>query len=607
MFPEESLKSKDKYVDAHRLDRRQAVMDKFYLTSVTNKAFSDYFGKMTFGAITEFVHPDDKDDLCLFIDTFDGSPKSECFRFKNADGEYRQNLLRILSSESGGVGSMDIEMVDVDAAVESNYRICDDIMRERIALGLTGEYIFYYDDESHNFKITKCELYARDIIVRENIDEWSERVISNGWVEDSSVAEFEAFIENIKLFTPEFSFKFTTSIRTQGTVMETLKFIGTVYNKYNGYPIMIGRIISADSNSAKGQTIELTDELMYDSLTQVYNKKTITELAQKFIKEEKANKITIAIIDVDHFKKVNDVYGHLYGDKVLTRVARRIKDVVGEDGVVGRIGGDEFAVVLNRVNDPNDLRSLLRSIRTQVKWEFKNDFQGEFSVTTSIGAAVYPDNGRDYESLFKKADFCLYVAKEKGRDRYVFFRDDLHLQSFMDSSKMRKGANDGREMKELKFLTQIMTEYNKDRKNAIMNMFHHILETYNVDSINLFTGDKLEKCFTVGENIEAVCDAMYVHSENFKNLTENNPYAVMSFVGAQRTAAPDVIEIMNERGIVSTIQCIIGDMDNIKGVLTIDRTKNAAQWAEYEVECSVITASLINTLIDEGNLGLLTE
>ena len=110
---------------------------------------------------------------------------------------------------------------------------------------------------------------------------------------------------------------------------------------------------------------------------------------------------------------------------MLARVGRKLKEVVGEDGVVGRIGGDEFVIIFNGINDEHELRGMLRAIRTQIKWEFVDDFE-DLMITCSIGAAYSPNNGHEYEELFKKADYCLYVAKEKGRDRYVFFRDDLH-------------------------------------------------------------------------------------------------------------------------------------------------------------------------------------
>lgn len=165
------------------------------------------------------------------------------------------------------------------------------------------------------------------------------------------------------------------AIRTQSDIFEAVRFIGTVHNESSGNKIIVGRVVSDESVGHASTAMEIMNELQYDSLTGVYNKKTITEYAKKRISEEKEKRIVIAILDVDHFKSVNDTFGHLYGDKVLARVGGRLKEIVGEDGVIGRIGGDEFMIVFNGLDDDQVLRGMLRAIRTQIKWEFAEDFE----------------------------------------------------------------------------------------------------------------------------------------------------------------------------------------------------------------------------------------
>ena len=172
-----------------------------------------------------------------------------------------------------------------------------------------------------------------------------------------------------------------------------------------------------------GNIVEIADELTMDSLTKVYNKKTITEYAQKLVKKEKINRVSIVILDVDYFKQVNDRYGHLYGDKVLTRVAKKLKEVVGEDGVVGRIGGDEFIVLIKDVT-VEELRIMLKAMRKGLKVSLAQK-QPEYMFSTSIGIAQFGKDGSDFETLFKIADAALYIAKEKGKDRYIIY--DLSL------------------------------------------------------------------------------------------------------------------------------------------------------------------------------------
>ena len=541
MYSQQNVGIGDDYVTAHRLDRRLAVIDRFYLTNVTNRAFNDYFGNTSYGCLTEFVHPDDKEKLIELIDSFDGSPVGKCFLFRDYKGEYRQNLIKLLSFENNdALRNIDIEMIDIDSVVETNRRICDDIAMERVVMGLTGEYVFAYSEKTGDIKIVRYEGISREVITRMPIDEWKAYML-DGRILEEDVVELNNLIRYIKLYTSEFSVKLTTNMRTFGKAMEKVKFVGAVYTKYTGENMVIGRIILADGTNSMGNIVEIADELTMDSLTKVYNKKTITEYAQKLVKKEKINRVSIVILDVDYFKQVNDRYGHLYGDKVLTRVAKKLKEVVGEDGVVGRIGGDEFMIVLNGINDDYSLRGILRAIRTQVKWEFKNDYEN-FQVTTSIGVAFSPNNGHEYEELFKKADFCLYVAKEKGRDRYVFFRDEIHKESYENSLNQKdKIFNDGREMRELRYLTDIMLQFNTDRKGAVSNMFEHMIQTYKVDSISIYKGKALKRCLTFGQQLEDAEYLPYVNTDGFNKLMGDKNYISADFVNRNLDVAPELL------------------------------------------------------------------
>lgn len=597
MHSQQNVGFNDSYMAAHRFDRRLAVIDRFYLTSVTNRAFNDYFGNATYGCITEFVNPDEKESFIEFIDGFSGEEIEKCFLLKNSDGEYRLNLVKLTAFEGEPVlRNIDIEMVDIDSVVEVNYRICDDISRERVIMGLTGEYVFTYSELTGDIKIVRYEASSREVIVRMPLDEWRE-YMADGRVAMEDMVELDSLINCIRTYMSDFCVKLTTSMRTLGKVMEKVKFIGTVYTKYTGENIVTGRIVLADGVNSMGNIVEVVDELTMDSLTKVYNKKTITEYASRLVKQDTVNRISIAILDIDYFKQVNDRYGHLYGDKVITRVAKKLKEVVGEDGVVGRIGGDEFMIVLKGINDDYALRGILRAIRTQVKWEFKNDYEN-FQVTTSIGVAFSPNNGHDYEELFKKADFCLYVAKEKGRDRYVFFRDEMHREAYQNSlNKKDKIINDGREMRELRYLTDIMVQYNQDKKAAVMAMLEHMLSIYKVDNISIYKGKDLKNIVSVGAPIKSESDMSYIDTDGFKILMGDKIYIASSFINKNQDVAPEFVDEMRKRHIHSTIQCFIGTKDDVKGLLTINRMKAASQWAEYEIECSIITATLINMII----------
>jgi two-component system, cell cycle response regulator len=125
--------------------------------------------------------------------------------------------------------------------------------------------------------------------------------------------------------------------------------------------------------------------------------------------------------DIDHFKKVNDTYGHDIGDVVIRGLADILKRQKRNTDIVARFGGEEF-VVLCEQTDEKGAMLLAERIREELgKTTFRTP-KGAISVTCSIGVATFPEGGRDWESLFKSADEALYVSKRSGRDRCTAWR-----------------------------------------------------------------------------------------------------------------------------------------------------------------------------------------
>ncbi|MDD3239532.1 MAG: sensor domain-containing diguanylate cyclase [Lachnospira sp.] len=602
MEKELELCSGDNGESVRFLDRRMAALDKNHIAFVTNKAFTDYFGTSRCDHITGYVHPDEREQLEQLLDSYHGEKESGIFRFMNASGQYRYNLI-VLQKESRNCqpDTVNIVMVDIEEAYRVNDQLGRNVMRMRALLGIAEEYAFVYDRDTNVICIYRYEIHSREIMFRMDIEQWKKEMLENEYIAEKDIPKFISLIGEIKAYSESFSAKLTTGIRTRNQLKETLRFNGILYHGENDEKMVIGRI-SEESGKGQKRTVEMIEGLTFDSLTHVYNKKTITEYAKKLISEEQNNKVTLVILDVDHFKPVNDTYGHLYGDKVLERFGEKLKEIVGEDGTVGRIGGDEFMIVLNGINDDQLLRGMLRAIRTQIKWEFIGDFD-DLMITCSIGAAISPDNGTDYEELFKKADYCLYIAKEKGRDRYVFFRDEMHQKAYEESvSKDKSTAGTGREMRELRVMSQTMYRFNTDPRGAVKALMEHMVAAYRLDSLNLFLGEELRRVQTIGEILQYCDDAGYVFTDEFMNLLGEKDYVEIGFVGNHNNDAPEFCSVMRQRRVFSTIQCMIGDRNHVKGLLTLDRCKESSQWAEYEVECAVMLASLITILVKEQTI-----
>lgn len=161
-----------------------------------------------------------------------------------------------------------------------------------------------------------------------------------------------------------------------------------------------------------------------DSLTAIYNRRfgmdRLREDFSRAVREQSS--LSLAMVDIDHFKSVNDTYGHLVGDKAIKLIATIIKKTLREGDIVVRYGGEEFLIILHGASSTN-ARNVCERIRHQVKDTFFKEGSQQIQLTVSIGIAAYPEQqAGDEMALIHMADQALYYAKEGGRNRVVPFQ-----------------------------------------------------------------------------------------------------------------------------------------------------------------------------------------
>lgn len=159
-----------------------------------------------------------------------------------------------------------------------------------------------------------------------------------------------------------------------------------------------------------------------DGLTQVFNRRCFMDkFVQEVRRSEKFNyKFSFLMFDIDHFKTLNDSYGHLVGDVVLKEISGVIKDNIRQIDFAGRYGGEEFAVVLPET-DMKQAKFVAERIRRYVELKHIKAYDEELKVTISIGIATFPDDTSNIEKLIDQADQALYRAKQAGRNKVCAF------------------------------------------------------------------------------------------------------------------------------------------------------------------------------------------
>lgn len=180
--------------------------------------------------------------------------------------------------------------------------------------------------------------------------------------------------------------------------------------------------VFADITEVKQSQNKLYELVNHDPLTGLPNRRLINELLEHAIKraEREDRKIAILFIDLDRFKAINDSLGHPVGDKLLFEVSRRIKQSIRESDVVGRLGGDEFIVMMDNLRDVEDAASKAKNILHALQSEFLIDNK-ELFISASIGISMFPSDGKDVDSIIKAADIAMYQVKNMGKNNYCHY------------------------------------------------------------------------------------------------------------------------------------------------------------------------------------------
>lgn len=188
--------------------------------------------------------------------------------------------------------------------------------------------------------------------------------------------------------------------------------------------------IFSDITRTKQNEQRLTYLAHYDDLTGLPNRTLFYERVERalFLAKQHNYKIAVLFLDLDHFKYVNDTWGHAVGDLLLKDAAKRIIHCVGKNDTVARLGGDEFTIVLDKIDSSETAATVGQRILESMRPPFYLHNHETF-ISSSIGISIYPTDGQDVETLLKQADIAMYRAKEGGKDSYQFFTAQMNVEA----------------------------------------------------------------------------------------------------------------------------------------------------------------------------------
>ncbi len=365
----------------------------------------------------DLVHPEDKETVRKkAIESLKGySPLPYEYRFIKKNGEEILVLERVTSTEYQGkratVGSfMDItEYKRLEEALEKSEEryltVLDEVQDAYFEVDLAGNFTFVNDSVCRHLG------YSREELLKLNYRAFI--------AEEDAKAVYQAFNQVYRTGEPNRGFGYRV-IRKDGSTGFAEISVSLLRNEKGE---VIGfRGIGRDVTERMQLEQKLADMATHDLLTGLPNRILLNDrlaigLAQA---QRSSSKLAVMMLDLDRFKNINDEMGHSVGDQLLKAAGERLAGIIRKSDTVARVGGDEFVLVLSQISQVQDAVKVAQKILDSFLKPFVLNGR-RLHITTSIGIAVYPEDGTDVETLVKHADTAMYWAKEQGRATYELY------------------------------------------------------------------------------------------------------------------------------------------------------------------------------------------
>ena len=547
-------------------------------------------------AFPELIHPEDQPSFFSAYEKLDDGEQDLIVRFRNADDKYvwLYITMKIGKRIIDGTESVDISFYDI-MTIQGKFRhYMQNMNKYRRFLGLSNQVFYEYDYKNDELMVYRYNNAKNVMLFREKFADVEHRVES-GDTEHSDKAAFETFAECIRNGVDGFNLKLNGSIFGVPELESGFEVNGGTIYSDDGKSLSVG-VMKSTSRSHDDKAYYLT-EVARDSGTGLLNKRAISEYTIERINAGGDKAMYLAIMDVDDFKRINDTYGHMFGDQVLSKVSEIIRSVVGQRGKVGRFGGDEFFVLFENILDEAELRRILKVITKHILWAYSGVIK-DFAVTTSIGISKYPDDGTAYDELFKKADKSLYIAKAKGKNRYIIYDESKHgkLDASEESDRPLGISAVLSNEKKISMISELVLKLHSDGLAVLDEALAKLQEYFDVDGIAIYKGSSWKRVYSVGKYIGAIDNFPMYDGDYKSNFDESGVYSENN-TRHLNTHYPMVYSALEKQETTAFVQVWLDD-GNYGGVMiSFDVFNRSSKRSESDRNYMTIAGRLICELV----------
>lgn len=349
-----------------------------------------------------------------------------------------------------------------------------------------------------------------------------------------------------------------------------------------------------------------------DALTGLYNRKETEKQIRAYLEEKPENICAFFMIDTDNFKQINDTNGHMLGDIVLTEMAYGMKKMMRESDVVGRIGGDDFLIFMKNITSREAAVQKAADLTEMFRRLFENE-KRSIHVTCSMGVALYPDDGRDFRTLYNYADRALYQAKSQGKDGYVVY-DTANSRlpeetgySSISAAIESQPISLGDSSDLLTYIFKLLCNM-EDLEQAVNLSLEVVGKRFDVSRAYIFETNDVGKYYKntyewCNEGIEPEIQNLqrldYYTAGDYRELFgEDSIY----YCRNTHLLPPVQRKLFEDQGIRSFLQYALWDKERFAGFIGFDECTGMRLWTKEEVNALSLISELLDTFLQKKKM-----
>lgn len=579
-----------------KIECAKFTVDKFFDVRYGSEKYFEYIGREAYRALPKLLYSDDVERFNVFFESVKEQWKGIAVKIKRADDVYRDAYIRARKKSKlvGGVQLWDMELYDVEALTQAYAANRSEVKKYRTLLGMMDVAFFCYEHGQEGLSLNRIVNGQEKVLYSMKLEEWK-RVIDTGHIDKADEDIFAKLCADVERGVPEFSAELSADLYSDDGEIKPCLITGSTITR-EGVPVMTVGIVKR--LTPQDSTAPDRDNYL-DPLTRLYNKAYIQNMAKQAVGNRNGSHSAIFIMDIDNFKEINDSFGHMYGDEVLSRVAGVVLDVLADNGVAGRIGGDEFMGIIYNVKDKEMVRHILRSIRSSVEYLY-SDVAG-VNVTCSIGAARCPEDGDSYDELFNCADKCLYIAKEKGKNRYIIYQEELHGTIRIADRQQTKIENNSANVNDniSMVVKDAIGRLYADGSTAIPEVLEMIAKAGRFDRACVYFGDDNKLVYSYGAECSdrAFWSGSVPYLEHFNNDNMHVASNLFKVEGIDK----EIFEKFRSQHTGCFVQAILGDKKNVSGYTSFECCLEGRRFTDGVINAVDYISKLIYEVLRREN------